>query len=240
MPGKVSRVLPSKIADGVLDTESQRWSGYGEQYVIPFSNKVAADDGTYFVLRNGTPGTGVAGHAAATTHDTAKPFIMVKNGASSTGRHAYLDYIKLLVTAAGSGGTLNYATHSIDKDRTFSSGGGDLTKINVNMQSTESSVLTLAKVGAVVPGESDGANARIVAHQRARTVIPVVGDELLFVFGGEPKGSGMILAGTAELQRVIHCPPIIIGPGDSYHLVLWRASQSAASSYEVEIGVWER
>lgn len=240
MSGKVSRARPTRLVDGTISTEAPRWSGYSEPYVVPFTKRVAADEGGYFVLRNVTPGTGVAGHAAPTTHDTAKPFIFLKNGAEAGGLRVYLDYIKLIVTAAGTAGTLNYATHTIDNGRTYSSGGGDLTSVNVNQQSTQSSVLKTAKVGAVVPGESNSAAARIVAHQRARTVIPVVGDELLFVFGGEPKGSGMILAATAQLQRVIHCPPIVFGPSDSYHLVLWRASQSAAASYEVEIGAWER
>ena len=204
------------------------------------AERVAADEGGYFIARNATPGTGQAGHAAPTTHDTAKPFVMLKNGAESGGARVYLDYLKLVVTAAGTGGTLNYATHTVDKARTPGTGGVALTVVNVNMQATTSTVLSSAIAGPIVPGESNSGEARIVAHQRARTVIPVVGDVLLFKFGGEPIGTAMILAGTAQLERVIHCPPIVIGPGDSYHLVLWRASQSAAASYECEIGLWQR
>ena len=240
MSGKVSRALPNRLVDGTVDTESPRWTGYGEPYVMPFSIRVAADEGGYFVLRNATPGTGVAGHAAPTTHDTQKPYILLKNGAESGGRRVYLDFIKLFVTAAGTNGTVNYATHTVDNGRTYTSGGGDLTEVNVNMQSTFNSVLSLVKVGAVVPGQANSGVARVIAHQRMRTVIPVVGDVLLFKFGGEPQGAGMILGGTDELERVIHCPPVVFGPGDSYHLVLWRASQSAAASYEIEIGLWER
>lgn len=241
MSGKVSRVLPgTRLVDGTIDTDSPRRSGYGEEYVIPFGPRVAADEGSYFLARTTTPGTAQAGHAAPTTHDTAKPFILLKNGAEAGGRRVYLDYLKLLVTAAGTAGTVNYATHTVDKNRTPGTGGVALTVVNVNLQSTRSTVLTSVLAGPIVPGESNSADARIVAHQRARTVIPVVGDVLLFKFGGAPIGTAMILAGTAELERVIHCPPIVIGPGDSYHLVLWRASQSAAASYECEIGFWER
>ncbi len=238
---KVSRGLPgTRLVDGSIDTESARGSGYGEPYVIPFSPKVAADEGGYFIARTATPGTAQAGHAAPTTHDTAKPFVMLKNGAEAGGMRVYLDYLKLLVTAAGTAGTVNYATHTVDKNRTAGTGGVALTVVNVNPQSTRSTVLSLALAGPIVPGESNSAEARIVAHQRARTVIPVVGDVLLFKFGGDPAVSGAVMAGTTELERIIHCPPIILGPGDSYHLVLWRASQSAAASYEVEIGLWER
>ncbi len=241
MSGKVSRALPgTRLVDGTIDTDSPRRSGYGEDYVIPFSVRVAADEGSYFLARNATPGTAQAGHAAPTTHDTAKPFILLKNGAEANGRRVYLDYLKLLVTAAGTGGTLNYATHTVDKARTPGTGGVALTVVNTNLQSTRSTVLSSALAGPIVPGESNSAEARIVAHQRARTVIPVVGDVLLFNFGGAAIPSGAVMAGTTELERVIHCPPIVIGPGDSYHLVLWRASQSAAASYEVELGFWER
>ena len=241
MSGKVSRALPGiRLVDGQTDTEQDRRSGYGEPYVIPFGPRVSADEGAYFIARNATPGTGIAGHAACTTHDTEKAFIMLQNNAETGGPRVYLDYLKLQVTAAGSSGTLNYATHTVDRNRTYLSGGGNLTIVNVSQDSARSSVLTVAKVGAVVPGEANTTNARIVAHARARTVIPVIGDVLLFNFGGDPVNTGAVMAGTTELERVIHCPPIVLGPGHSYHLVLWRASQSGAASYEVEIGLWER
>ena len=241
MSGKVSRALPgTRLTDGSLDTESARITGYGEPYVVPFSTRVAADEGSYFLARNTTPGTGQAGHAAPTTHDTAKPFVMLKNGAEAGGTRVYLDYLKLQVTAAGTAGTLNYATHTVDKNRTAGTGGVALTTVNVNPQSTRSTVLTTAIAGPIVPGESNSGDARIVAHAKARSVIPVVGDVILFNFGGDHVNTGGVMAGTTELERVIQCPPLILGPGDSYHLVLWRASQSGATSYEIELGFWQR
>jgi hypothetical protein len=239
MSFKVSRVLPgTRLVDGQTDTESPRGSGYGEAYTIAFGPRVAADEGSYFLARNATPGTGIAGHAACTTHDTEKAFLMLQNG--SEDERVYLDYIKLCVTAAGTAGTLNYATHTVDKDRTYSSGGGDLTILNTALTSTRSTALTVAKIGAVVPGEANTANAKIVAHLRVREVIPVVGDVIMFNFGGDVVPNAAVLAGTTQLERTIHCPPIVLGPGHSYHLVLWRASQSAAASYECEIGFWQR
>ena len=240
--GKVSRALPgTRLTDGTLNTESPRWSGYGEPYVVPFSSRLAADEGMYFVGRNATPGTGVAGHAACTTHDTAKAYIMLRNNAAEGGRRAYLDYIKLRCTAAGTGGTLDYATHTIDRNRTYSSGGGDLTLMNVSQQSTVSTVLTTAKIGAVVPGEVNSAVAKIVAHHALRAaVIAVVGDLVIFNFGGPLVTSAGLQGGTLELEKVYHCPPVLLGPGDSYHLVIWSDLQSAAKSYEAELGFWER
>ena len=244
MTAQVQRARPGpRKADGVLDSESPRRSGYGEDYVISLDPRVYADEGSYRVLRNATPGTGVAGHAAPTTHDTQKAYIMLRNGeeAVADALRFYLDYIKLVVTAAGTNGTLNYATHTIDNGRGYTSGGADLIEVDPNMASNAKSILNLAKVGAVVPSEANTDAARIVAHQALRTVIPVVGDEILFKFGTEVgSGAAVPLEGVLQLSRVIHCPPIVLGPGNSYHLVLWRASQSGAASYEVEIGGWTR
>jgi hypothetical protein len=112
--------------------------------------------------------------------------------------------------------------------------------VRPNLGVANNSPFTSAKIGAVVPSEANTGSARIIAHQRVRTVIPVVGDVILFKFGSEPVGSGAVLEGTTELERVVHCPPVVLRESDSYHLVLWRASQSAAASYECEIGGWVR
>jgi len=188
--GKTARILPGpRKIDGTIDTEGVRRTGYSEEYVMPFSRRVAADEGGYWIARNVTPGTGVAGHAAPQTHDTEKAFIMLKSGLPNES--VYLDFIKLVVTAAGTAGSLNYATHTVDKGRTFSSGGGDLTVVRTNLAVPNNSPFNLAKIGAVVPGEPNSGDARIVAHQRVRTVIPVVGDVVLFTFGETPQGSGL-------------------------------------------------
>jgi hypothetical protein len=224
------------LVDGSIQPDLERRSGYGEQYVLPFGPRVASDEASYHVLRNTTPGTGIAGHAAPTTLDNTKPFVFLRAGATL---RAYLDYIKLVVTAAGTAGTLNYATHILDDGAGFTSGGEDLVQVNPNGEGGNISGLLIFKAGAVVA--TAGGSQRIVAHQRARTVIPVVGDVLLFRFdAGAPSVSGMALEGTTELERVIHCPPVILAPSQWYKLVLWRASQTAAASYEVEIGLWER
>ncbi len=234
--GNVARTLPSpRKIDGTIDTDGLRRSGYGEEYVHSLGPRAFADEGSYRLLRNATPGTGVAGHAAPTTFDNTKPYILLQAGPE---KRTYLDFIKLVVTAAGTGGTLNYATHVLDPGAGYTSGGGDLTTVNPNGELANQSGLIQAKIGAALA--TAGGNERVVAHQRARTVIPVVGDVLLFKFGSEPQLSGMILEGTTELERIIHCPPVILAPSEFYKLVLWRASQSAAASYECEIGLWER
>lgn len=240
MSMKVSAALPNpKFVDGTINTDSDRANGYGEKYfvVVPLKKYLLADEGSYFVALNATPGTGVAGHAAPTTFDNTKPFVLIKNGNVAGGKSLYLDYIKLVLTVAGAGGTLNYATHVLDAGAGYTSGGTAQSPVNPNgglNPSTQATIYT----GAVVA--TAGGSQRVVAHQRVRTPISVVGDVTLYDFGGTVIPTGGVLEGTTESERVIVCPPIMIPPQGWYKLVLWRGSQSGANSYENEIAYWER
>jgi hypothetical protein len=227
------------LADGAT-AQDNRFTGYKEPYIFPVKTKLypLADEGSYFVATNPTPGTGIAGHAAPTTMDNTKPFILVQNLAPPGGRNIYLDYIKLVVSAVGAGGTTNYATHLTDPGAGYTSGGSSIVAVNPNLNSGQRSAASIY-MGAVVATASG--NQRLVASQNARTVIAVVGDVLLFNFGTETQAlSNMPLEGTLQLERVMAVPPVILVPQGWYKLVLWRASQSGANSYEIEMGYWER
>lgn len=235
----VSRSLPNpKLADGSVNP-SERRNGYGEVFVVSPSAKVYpfADEGGYFSTLSPTPGTGIAGHAAPTTFDNTKPFVLIKNADAVGGKSIYLDYIKLTETVAGAGGTLNYATHALDAGAGYTSGGSALSPVSPNLNVNTQTVAVIY-AGAVVA--TAGGSQRVVSNQRRRTVIPVVGDVCIFDFGASAIASGMPTEGTTELERVFKCPPVIIAPGGFYKLVLWRGSQSGADSLEVEIGHWER
>lgn len=244
MSYRVSRTRPDagRYVDGTASVDAIRSTGYMEPISAPLNLKMnpVADEGSYFTILNPTPGTGVAGHAAPTTMDNTKPFLIFQNSAEVGGRRVYLDYIKLVVTAAGTGGTLNYATHLIDSGAGYTSGGSALTPVSVNGDLNPNSVVRSAVAGAAV-ATANASTQRVVAHQTARTVIPVVGDVLLFQFGQAMSSvAGAPLEGTLQLERIIQCPPVIVAPQQWYKLVLWRASQSAAASYELEVGYWER
>lgn len=233
----------SASADGA--SVLPRVSGYGEQFVQPLHGKLQAlaDEGSYFLDRNPTPGTGLATIAAPTALDDTKPFILLMNQAAATlspSRRIYLDYLKLIVTAAGTAGASINVSVKIDAagvDR-YTSGGSAITPVNPNM---DSSATTNARVhaGALVTTAANG--ARLVGHQLIRKVIPVVGDTYYLNFGA-PTGpvGGSASDGTAAAQLTFPMPPVIIGPGQQALIHLWLPSQSAASSYEVELGFWER
>jgi hypothetical protein len=236
----VSRTLPTpRQVDGNTPA-NERANGYSEKLQVPVIQKLypLADEGSYFVALNGTPGTGIAGAAAPTSFDNTKPFILMHNVAPTGGVRLYLDYIKLVVTAPGTAGTTNYATHQLDGGAGYTSGGSALTPTSPNIDLAPTSQATI-QAGAVVA--TAGASPRTIAHQMVRPVIPVVGDTIVFRFGDQI-GSfvGLPIEGTLICERCIDCPPVILGPNEWYKLVLWRASQSAAASYEVEMGWWER
>lgn len=240
MSQKIQRILPApRLPDGTVNTESNRATGYGESVVVVVPSKMAflADEGSYFCTLNPTPGTGIAGHAAPTTFDNTKPFVMIKNNDTVGGKSIYLDYIKLTETVAGAGGTLNYATHVLDAGAGYSSGGSTLTPVSPNLN-VNGQTIAQVYAGAVVA--TAGGSQRVVTSQRRRTIIPVVGDVCIFDFGGQASSSGMPTEGVTELERIFKCPPVIIAPQGFYKLVLWRGSQSGADSLEVEIGHWER
>lgn len=232
------RLIQSALPDGTLYTESNRGTVYAEQTVQCVPNKMSmlADEGSYYATLSPTPGTGIAGHAAPTTMDNTKPFVMIRNNDSV--KSIYLDYIKLTETVAGAGGTLNYATHLLDAGGGYTSGGSVLSPVSPNSGAGPTSIAQVYS-GAVI-ATANAALQRIISNQRRRTVIPVAGDVCLFDFGGNVNTSGMPTEGTTELERIFKCPPVVIAPGHVYKLVLWRASQSGADSLEVEIGHWER
>jgi hypothetical protein len=242
--GQVSRPRPSAQPEGTR--RAVRVSGRGEPDVRSLTGSklhAVADEGSYFVVTNPTPGTGIAGHAAPSTSEATKPLLYLRNTlelGADEGKRVYLDYIQLQVTAAGSNGTNVRAILRADSgnDR-FSSGGSALTPVNPNMASTETSGVT-ARFGAVTAAAASS-DVRLVHHQLVRPVINVVGDTYLFTFGASSRrANGLIPSGTTIANVEVNCPPVVLGPKQMFLLHMLATSQSAAASYEVSAGFWVR
>ena len=221
----------------------QRGGRYGEAYVQSVSgSKVHAlsDEGSYFIQKNATTGTGIASTAAVTAYDATKPFLYLYNSATaSEGTRIYLDYLKLQVTSAGTNGTALWYDMVLDNIARYTSGGTASTFINPNMDSSATQSATGYAGALVAPAASS--DVRKVCGGAIRLVIPVVGDQYLFNFGSPScTGSSLALAGTAITSFVSPAPPIVVGPGDSFLVYLWLPSQDGASSYEYELGFWQR
>jgi hypothetical protein len=220
-----------------------RASRYGDLITAPLGSKVYgyADEGSYFLVTNPTMGTGIAGIAASTSFDAAEHLMLIRN--TNTSKRLYLDFIDLVVTAAGASGTTTGFTMTADKGTSrYTSGGSTLTPVNPNIDDTASAADVLVKFGALVTTAAS-ADVRPLGDFLVRTVIKVVGDSYRFTFGDSGAAwqcAGASLDGTTSAKVTIPCPPVILGETDQFLLSDWAASQSGASSYQVRCGFWLR
>jgi len=233
---------PGSTAEGSLS--EGRSNRFGELYVRAIEGNrqhALADEGSYFVATNPTPGTAIAGISAADGYDDAEALLFIRNDATAAeGTRLYLDYILLSATAAGTNGTnFSYAMDCPTGATSYASGGSTITPVNVNRASSLTASVTM-KFGAVVT--TTGTTERIVSHGPLRSVIKLIGDKYLFTFGvGEKKdGCAATTAGTAIVNIVRACPPVVLGPSDQFCLREFAASQTVAAQYEFEMGFWMR
>lgn len=234
----ISEALSTRRADNATSGAADRAGAYGEQYQIPLTNKefTFADEGSYFLAMTPTPGTGIIGHAAPTTFDEAKPYLVIYN--ASPTKRVYLQYIRFNVTVVGVGHTRVQYTLAVDNGNRRASAGTALTINNVNGASSNA-FTGEAWVGAVVGTAATGAR-RVLGNHLIRGTIEVVEDLYTLVFGS-PDGVGpgaSRVATVEELSRSL--PPVIIGPGQSFLLHQWAGSQSTGPTMEVQVGMVQR
>lgn len=240
--GEVSRAQRGIAVDG--STVPLRVSRRGELYTQGVNRHAFADAGEYFVLTNATPGTGIAGHAApGGTVDDTKPLLYLRNdSAVGDGKRIYLDYLRLQVTAAGANGTdVRFAVKADTGSARRSSAGTAITPVNPNMASTTSGASDMTCYFGPVVAAAATTSARLITQRLHRNVIAVVGDTYFFDFGLERLApASLAVAGTAITNIVHNCPPVVLGPQDQFLLHHMATSQTAASSFEFELGLWIR
>lgn len=239
--GTVKRTLPATSSDG--GTAQPRTSNRGELMVAPISKArcALADEGSYFVATNPTPGTGVAGIAAADGLDDTEAFIVLRNNNTvASGKRIYLDRLKLRATVAGTNGTNIAWASKIDEGDRYTSGGSAITPVNCNLEDGETTGAEMY-AGALVTTAASSA-VRLIDFGTLRTVIVVAGDEYVFDFGGDAvsQPAGLATAGTAQLNKVIPHAPVVLTPGDTFWFSPFAASQTVASQFEFQLSWWER
>jgi len=237
--GMVRRALGLSVGDGI-EAEA-RLGRYGELFaqMIGSPRHTLADEGSYFVAANPTPGTAIAHVVSAAVSETAGNVLYLKNNDALGGKRIYLDYLRLIAETAPASGTATYAFLKADSANRYTSGGSAITPKNANMDSGEASkaLLYFGALTTVAPS----ASARLLARLNLRGAIPVVGDEWFLKFGGQDASGSVIISGTDVQRMVVPCPPIIIGPGQNIALQIWHPSNaSTAAEYEFEMGWWER
>jgi len=243
--GLVSRTLPSANADSANNSVSARLARYGEQFawapaigMYPF-----VDEGSFFIGRTPTPGTGVSSTIRTTFSDTVP--IIVMNNSSST-KSAYLLSAKFIVTVAGASGTTWQMAVKIDTvNRAIGTnnmtaftpvcpnGAGNTSAVSFSYQSSSTaSAVTAASQSAFVAAEASLGG------------LSIVGDTYMLEFGQQ------VLAGIPGLTaaqatcpgvKVCSCPPAVIPPLGSAVFHFWGANIAiTAMSYSTEVCWIER
>ncbi len=238
--GLTGRTLPGRGTDNTY--APMRVSQYGEVMTQSLTGgKMAglADEGTYFVATNATPGTAIAGIAAADGYDVLETLFYLHVSSSATKR-IYMDFLHLTCAAAGTNGTNFSLAITTDDTARRSSGGTAITPVNVNNASSQATSTDAVYFGAVVTAAAS-ASAKLAWHGLQRTVIKVIGDQYTLDFGpGHIPATGMPLEGTTQIHAVRKVPPLVLNPGDSLMVHEYAASQTVAAQYQFACGWWER
>ena len=141
---------------------------------------------------------------------------------------------------AGTGGSsIRYNVKTDTVRATAPTGGTTIVPVNANSDAGNLSKAAFY-AGALVAAAASS-SARLLGGGLIRPAIPVIGDTYVINFGGHEFGlTSMAPAGVAIAQMQFGHAPIVIGPQQAMYFHLWLPAQSAASSYEIECGYWER
>ena len=259
--GLVSRLLPQPTNDGNNNPQPIRFGRYNEVYSVPLMRKqhALADEGSYFTANN--KDSEITGQAV-TSMDLTKPTILIQNVDSpgnSAAKRIYLDYITILNgSTAYSNATSNTGMFfylNIDTILRYSSAGTALTVQNVNGDVPNRASIAQAYAGAIVTTTASPALRNITGRRFMR--LPVSGtvmsianaDRWYFNFGGVEIGGAETTTDTTSatvenkwVSRSIPCPPIVIGPQQSFlfNINTIVNSASVGGTFFVDIGWIER
>jgi hypothetical protein len=141
--GIVRRSLPLAADDGI-ELEA-RIGRYGELCMrnIASPQHALADEGSYFVANNPTPGTAIVHAVSAAVSETAGNYMYLKNNDALGGKRLYLDFIRLICTSVDTAGTASHFFLKADNANRYTSGGSSITPKNSNMDSGVASVAQL-------------------------------------------------------------------------------------------------
>lgn len=198
--------------------------------------KTSADEGSYFTGTNPTFGAGIAGPNQATFSATSAIFTFL-NKAGIGGPRTYLDYIRLICTAAGTAaGIMNIGVVTDAVAR--GSGGTAVSLVSPNQDASVATVTQALYTPTVIAASNA---ARNVARATGKMSALTAGDEILLVFGTVEKAAGIVSSATAG-RYVVPLPPVILGPGSIQSAVIhaWFTGITAAASFEFDLGLLER
>lgn len=249
--------LKSKIAiaaDGILGLFAPRVSPYRDQHVIPMwpTKHPLADEGSYFVATNPTPGTAVAYALQTAFSDTANGLFVIQNNNPAGGPNVALDYIKLILSGTAPTATtvMDFTIRTDTQSMTptansvqIAGGSGAQTIFNTNHDDNTSPQVNIWAFSAgamTVPVTS--ASGRRVARLHIPTGLGITGDQYEIQFGAVDRNAQnsplTAVRATHPCSFVAHAAPLVLQPQRWAVVTMWWATAATtAPSFEYEIGL---
>lgn len=252
--GLVARTLPLPAnADNQGTDVPVRLGRYGDTKVESLfpTDHLQADEGSVMVATTLPGATALQLGLSAAFSATAAAFVL-QNSDSAGGKRIYPKFLKLAQSVAPTSGVdLRYAIVLDNINRaptTISNGAGGsgpgtpatatayrstvvCTNADINPSIVGIPYFPLsAAAGAppTVPAASQFART-IVGNGYLKNSIPVVKDQYILQFGSADNGG--TFQGAAALAKIVeHCPPVVVGPGQSLLIYLWSASNITAGN----------
>jgi hypothetical protein len=234
--GYVSRLLPQKQPD--VGYRELRIGSYGEQVtqLLGMTKHGYCEEGTYFVAAD-TAGRATA--AAPTSFSDTAPLLAILNTDAVGGKTLDIDYIRATETAAGTAGVSVFMKVQLDTIGRYSSGGTTVTPINSNGGASQKSI------GQMIVLPTLTVNTPSVRQLTQNScVLPTVtapigiGSEWCAYFGGD--GAKFFAVSATLGWAGSSYEPLVIPPQWLAVIEFLITSQSAASSWQIEYGGWER
>jgi len=211
------------------------------------------DQAAYFLAQNPTPGTGFAQNIQ-TSYSATKPFITIFNSAAAlvsgsgpgnqvgNARAIYLDYIRLICSAAGSTTTSGHVVAAIDNGNRYSSGTAS-TPTPVNLYIGGPASKATIQVGPITATAATSAAILLGRSVLRVAAAPawIVFDEVILHFSDEGTNEAQSVTATTASRIDVWMPPVVIYPQQTFLLAPYNvANATTAPSFEYEIGYWER
>ena len=249
-----NKILPQANPDNSSASANIRLGTYGELAINNYLMKkhALAAEGSYFVSTN-TPGTAaVAAGPYPTTYATTAGWFFFQNWNPVGGPNAYVDYLKLIVTAAV-GATPTAWNFAVIRDvatplslQVTTSHVTGVTPVNTNGGSSNQSKCIFAyqnNASASVNVAPSSASA-VIGRTCIGAGLGVVGDECVLDFGATdpaPIQGLTATAATAAGRRVGGLPPVVVPPGQQIMIVpWWPGATTSGLGYEFEFTHFER
>jgi hypothetical protein len=251
LKGWVSRMLPQAEQDN--DPGIVRLGRFGDVWTIGGVRKQhgLADEGSYFVTNNGQTAITASTQASFSATSALAVIANTDSAGNQNSKRIHLDYVNLLVSAAGSaasGLTAVFAAGVLDTGNRYASGGTNITANIVcpNMDVSARASVANVYVGALTAASATTSARTVIGQKVLRmavsgTALHLANETVHMNFGGVEVGGANGAPVATAIYSAVHCPPIVIGPGQSLVLHYWFPSTTpVAASYFPELGWWER